>query len=664
MANKPLQSIKFPGLSDTYIVPQIDNTLTQTGQAADAKVVGDKIDNLKSAVNNVTDFNGLGCNIFKIGSDVPVTKNGLTITRVSDNAINVDGLCETAFNVNIAPKSYSVKGGATGHYMIKTEYATYGTDVFVQVGWFTSADVANNGKKISVANQYVDVTYAAEAAKSREYIHFNAGASFSNVVFEFINTYEYPLNRIIGEINENVQTVQAVADTALYTNISDYAGISLGWEIGGIVSTTGKDDNSTTSRLRTVKFIVGRGSEIITDSHIGAYLYFYNSDGSYNQSEYAIIATSGKYTFETDAVVRVAIRKSDYSVFSDAELATYPAYLIVNRTIPQTFFSRQYVTEEEFEAAFDGDVNIPGYFSTNLESAIESARDNITECGIDGDSFFMLSDLHWENNSKHSGALIAKANDKLNAGKIICCGDVINGTAKVDAVDNMASAINSYKNITRFYCLLGNHDLNGIGTTAQDQLTRDEAYALINKESDFVMQYGEPCYYYFDNPTTKTRYICLDTGTNGNLGTDQNAWLTNVLSDTPENWHILIFAHLLYTADSWQAGLQPSDLHMTTYFTALCTQFDAYNASNNGKTIEAIFGGHTHIDANFTTTGGIPIVLIDTDSRGTYSSAGGTANTVNEQCVDIVTIKYKGTNSQGSIKCARIGRGSNRVINY
>lgn len=43
MANKPLQSIKFPGLSDTYVVPQIDNTLTQPGQVADAKVVGDKI---------------------------------------------------------------------------------------------------------------------------------------------------------------------------------------------------------------------------------------------------------------------------------------------------------------------------------------------------------------------------------------------------------------------------------------------------------------------------------------------------------------------------------------------------------------------------------------------------------------------------------------------
>lgn len=50
MANIPLKSIKFPGLSDTYTVPQIDATLTTSGKAADAKVTGDKLVELKSAI--------------------------------------------------------------------------------------------------------------------------------------------------------------------------------------------------------------------------------------------------------------------------------------------------------------------------------------------------------------------------------------------------------------------------------------------------------------------------------------------------------------------------------------------------------------------------------------------------------------------------------------
>lgn len=57
MANKPLKSIKFPGLSDTYTVPEVDATLTGTGKAADAKKVGDEVTAIKA------DFNELGLSV-------------------------------------------------------------------------------------------------------------------------------------------------------------------------------------------------------------------------------------------------------------------------------------------------------------------------------------------------------------------------------------------------------------------------------------------------------------------------------------------------------------------------------------------------------------------------------------------------------------------------
>ena len=53
MANIPLKTIKFPGLPDTYTVPQIDDTLTQSGKAADAKATGDEIADLKSDLSYV-----------------------------------------------------------------------------------------------------------------------------------------------------------------------------------------------------------------------------------------------------------------------------------------------------------------------------------------------------------------------------------------------------------------------------------------------------------------------------------------------------------------------------------------------------------------------------------------------------------------------------------
>lgn len=53
MANIPLQSISFPGLSDKYTTPVVDNTLTQAGAAADAKKTGDEIGAIK---NDLSEF--------------------------------------------------------------------------------------------------------------------------------------------------------------------------------------------------------------------------------------------------------------------------------------------------------------------------------------------------------------------------------------------------------------------------------------------------------------------------------------------------------------------------------------------------------------------------------------------------------------------------------
>ena len=53
MANKNLKSIKFPGLTDTYVVPQVDDTLTQTGRPADAKKTGDEIEALKEDLSTL-----------------------------------------------------------------------------------------------------------------------------------------------------------------------------------------------------------------------------------------------------------------------------------------------------------------------------------------------------------------------------------------------------------------------------------------------------------------------------------------------------------------------------------------------------------------------------------------------------------------------------------
>ena len=53
MAEKPLRGINFPGLDDTYIIPEPDTTLTESGVPADAKAVGDKLGAIETALDGI-----------------------------------------------------------------------------------------------------------------------------------------------------------------------------------------------------------------------------------------------------------------------------------------------------------------------------------------------------------------------------------------------------------------------------------------------------------------------------------------------------------------------------------------------------------------------------------------------------------------------------------
>ena len=55
MATIPLKDITFPGLDNTYTIPEIDSTLSTAGKAADAKKTGDEISDLKEDINNIDD---------------------------------------------------------------------------------------------------------------------------------------------------------------------------------------------------------------------------------------------------------------------------------------------------------------------------------------------------------------------------------------------------------------------------------------------------------------------------------------------------------------------------------------------------------------------------------------------------------------------------------
>lgn len=98
MANIPLKTLKFPGLDDTYTVPQIDSTLAVSGKAADAKAAGD-------AIAEVTE------DVTALEQVIPEVEDAILATYVTDSASGTiasfpdgaDGISVKSLSVDVDP---------------------------------------------------------------------------------------------------------------------------------------------------------------------------------------------------------------------------------------------------------------------------------------------------------------------------------------------------------------------------------------------------------------------------------------------------------------------------------------------------------------------------------------------------------------------------------
>ena len=125
MANIPLQSISFPGLSDKYTTPVVDNTLTQAGAAADAKKTGDEIGAIKNDfVETLVDAADI--DIFSIGGiraasgEDMETTNRLR-TKMFDDVFRVTALTGYKFLI------YAYNGNTYVGSWDGTQFRTSGT---------------------------------------------------------------------------------------------------------------------------------------------------------------------------------------------------------------------------------------------------------------------------------------------------------------------------------------------------------------------------------------------------------------------------------------------------------------------------------------------------------------------------------------------------------
>ena len=163
MANKPLKSIKYPGLPDTYTFVQIG---TEAGQAADAKVVWDKIDGQKyishSSNNEITSTSDRKLTI--VDGHIVVSENQSNYWKTiiaPIKCVYIDGIATLKSGGLAGGESVSVPSMA----FIDDDFNVVGTPVYTAIAapaTFLESDVPT-GATYLVGCYFRDFTFAFES---------------------------------------------------------------------------------------------------------------------------------------------------------------------------------------------------------------------------------------------------------------------------------------------------------------------------------------------------------------------------------------------------------------------------------------------------------------------------------------------------------------------
>lgn len=321
-----------------------------------------------------------------------------------------------------------------------------------------------------------------------------------------------------------------------------------------------------------------------------------------------------------------------------------------------------HVTAVEAAAGAGGgeDSAIPGCWLGELKAGVKAINTALCNAGRNKSAFLFYTDAHWNFSARMSPKLLKYLYRNTGMTKTVFGGDIVQ-TESSD-YDTMAYLWNwrsQLKDLPNHHSVVGNHD-DGNTTDGLFPQNYIYGYLLAAEETGDVVREDTGLYYYVDCPAEKTRYLYLDTAWQG-ATSQQQAFMKNALLTCPEGWHIVAIAHIWHDTDYTVSPPVPAGINgQAKVFLDL---FDSFNArsgefSGSGAKVEFCIGGHTHWDYDSRSTGGIPILLAETDSWAVRSGLSYTAGTAGEAAVSGIIADY----GAGKITLVRVGRGSSRVV--
>ena len=303
--------------------------------------------------------------------------------------------------------------------------------------------------------------------------------------------------------------------------------------------------------------------------------------------------------------------------------------------------------------------SIPSYWLTHLQTKADEIHQAMELAGRNKSAFLFYTDAHWDYGAKKAPMLLKYLYNNTPINKTIFGGDIVNSeSTDRDVMKYLWEWRKQVRELPNHHSVVGNHD---DGAATNNLFSTDYIYSflLAAEETPNIVQGGD-MYYYIDEPCEKTRYLYLDTAYIG-INSSQTTFIKEALKTAPDNWHIVAISHIWYEPDYNQYSVRPIPIvGYGTGVESIVNLFDNYNArqdefSNCTAKVEFCIGGHCHRDYTGRTTGGIPIILCETDSHHNRSGLTDTAGTTTESAVSAIIVNY----STEKINVIRIGRGEN-----
>lgn len=304
--------------------------------------------------------------------------------------------------------------------------------------------------------------------------------------------------------------------------------------------------------------------------------------------------------------------------------------------------------------------SIPDYWKPALEEGAEAINTALMTAGYNKSAFFFYSDAHWNYGSQMSPRLLKYLYRHTGITKTNFGGDIVNDEATdYDGMEYLWDWRNQLKDLPNHHSVVGNHD-DGNSTNNLFSEQYVYGYLLSAEETPDIVRGDSGLYYYTDNLPEKTRYLYLDTAYKS-VNDKQQAFVKEALLSTPEGWHIVAISHIWH--DTIYNGAYREVGAINANASILLSMFDNYNSrigdyAECGGWVEFCIGGHTHLDHDSTSSTGIPIVLVATDSQHTGGGASFTYGTDTEASINGIIADY----DNHKIYVIRIGRGESRTI--